>query len=91
MKEKNVPKAVRMTVAFNRKTLRKTALALFDNDIFQLTSKVLDRDTLCVSVMVSHFTIPSLQAVVGMYVKEFSELTDDFVTEDWIPKSKLEC
>ena len=87
---KEKPTAVRTTIAFNKKSLRKTILTLFDNDIFQLTSKVLDRDTLTVDVMVSHYTIPSLQAVVGMYLKEFADATDDFVIEDWMPKSKLE-
>lgn len=83
------PQLIKSTVAFNRKTLRKTCLSLFDNDVFQITSKILDRDTLKVTVLISHYTIPSLQSVVGMYLKEFID-TDRLVFEDWALKSDTE-
>ena len=85
----NKPEMVKGTIAFNRKTLRKTALVLFDNDIFQVTSKILDRDTLKVTVATSHYTIPSMQAIVGMYMKEFVN-TQECVVEDWQKKSDTE-
>jgi hypothetical protein len=83
----NKPQLIKATVAFNRKTLRKTVLALFDNDIFKITTKILDRDTLMVTKIVNYFTEPSLQALFGMYIKEFADF-DKIVFEDWVPKSK---
>lgn len=83
------PKLIKGTAAFNRKTLRKTCLALFDNDVFQITSKILNRDTLKVTVIVHHYTVLSLQALVGMYLKEFADISE-FVFDDWVAKSDIE-
>ena len=88
--EKAKPVLVKATVAFNRKTLRKTILSLFDNDVFQLTSKILDRDTLIVTVLISHYTKQSMQAIVGMYLREFLDV-DGPELEDWFPKSAIEA
>jgi hypothetical protein len=84
----NKPQLIKATSAFNRKTLRKTVLALFDNDIFQATTKILDRDTLQVITVVDHYTEPTLQALIGMYLKEFADI-DSMGFDDWVPKSKV--
>ena len=85
----NKPEMVKGAIAFDRKTLQKTALVLFDNDTFQVTCKTLDRDTLKVTVVTSHYTIPSMQAIVGIYMKEFAD-TQECVVEDWQKKSDIE-
>ena len=81
------PKHITSTACFNRKTLRKITLSLFDNDVFQLTTKILDRDTLVVTTLVSHYTKSSLQAVVSMYLQTFMPV-EDMVFDDWLPKGE---
>jgi len=84
--QKSRPKQIRSTEAFNRKILRKTTITLFDNDIFQISSKILDRDTLKVTHVASHYTKQSLSAIVRMYLQDFLEF-EEFVRHDWECKS----
>lgn len=81
MPEQAKPKNVKQTSHFNRETLRRTKLALFDNDIFQITTCILDRDSLSVIKVVSHFSKQSMHILAYMYIVEFLNV-DSVVFDD---------
>jgi len=89
MKNKE-PQCIRAGIAFNRKTLRKTEVGFFDNGLFQITSKILDKDTLKVTTITSHYTVPSMVALVDIINEVFPDIKEGINFDDFIPKSDME-
>jgi len=76
------PKFIRGIETFNRKELKKVTLSLFDNGVFRITTKYLDRDTLEIKKVNTRITETSMLVLANMYMMEFFDAKSSF--GDWV-------